>query len=191
MITRRRKWATRAFIAAMVLWGFAGAAGAQSGPAAEGTQTDAATKAGSDAAAGAASSVRYYSKEQVEASFEQTGGGDTLYDGENGTRNYKIATSVRRKPGVAEVHMNLTDVCYILKGSATLLYGGKMTDLIDSHFPDGRPYPKDELRGHNIVGGETRHLAAGDVIIIPNGVPHQFSQVDPPFWYYVVKVHNP
>ena len=191
MITGRRKWASWASIAAMALWGFAGATRAQSGPAAAGTQTDAATKAGGDAPAGAASPVRYYSKEQVEASFEQTGGGDTLYDGENGTRNYKIATSVRRKPGVAEVHMNLTDVCYILKGSATLLYGGKMTDLIDSHFPDGRPYPKDELRSHNIVGGETRHLAAGDVIIIPNGVPHQFSQVDPPFWYYVVKVHNP
>jgi mannose-6-phosphate isomerase-like protein (cupin superfamily) len=194
MITGRRKRATRACIAAVVLWGFAGAARAQSGPAAAGTQSDAATKAGGDAtpaATGAASSVRYYSKEQVEASFEQTGGGDTLYDGENGTRNYKIATSVRKKPGVVEVHMNLTDVCYILKGSATLLYGGKITDLIDSHFPDGRPYPKDELRGHNIVGGETRHLSAGDVIIIPNGVPHQFSQVDPPFWYYVVKVHNP
>jgi glc operon protein GlcG len=191
MITGRRKWASRTSIAAVVLWGFAGAAWAQNSPAPVATQTDAATRAGGDAATGAASSVHYYSKEQVEASFEQTGGGDTLYDGENGTRNYKIATSVRRRPGVAEVHMNLTDVCYILKGSATLLYGGKMTDLIDSHFPDGRPYPKDELRGHNIVGGETRHLAAGDVIIIPNGVPHQFSQVDPPFWYYVVKVHNP
>jgi len=188
MITGRRKWASWASIAAMALWGFAGTAWAQSGPAAGSAQTDTATKAGGDAAA---SSVRYYSKEQVEASFEQTGGGDTLYDGENGTRNYKIATSVRKKPGVVEVHMNLTDVCYILKGSATLLYGGKITDMIDSHFPDGRPYPKDELRGHNIVGGETRHLAAGDVIIIPNGVPHQFSQVDPPFWYYVVKVHNP
>jgi mannose-6-phosphate isomerase-like protein (cupin superfamily) len=191
MITGRRKRATRACIAAVVLWGFAGAARAQSGPAAAGTQSDAATKAGGDATPAAASSVRYYSKEQVEASFEQSGGGDTLYDGENGTRNYKIATSVRKKPGVVEVHMNLTDVCYILKGSATLLYGGKITDLIDSHFPDGRPYPKDELRGHNIVGGETRHLSAGDVVIIPNGVPHQFSQVDPPFWYYVVKVHNP
>jgi len=191
MITGRRKRATQACIAAVVLWGFAGAARAQSGPAAAGAQTDAATKAGADAAPAAASSVRYYSKEQVEASFEQTGGGDTLYDGENGTRNYKIATSVRKKPGVVEVHMNLTDVCYILKGSATLLYGGKITDLIDSHFPDGRPYPKDELRGHNIVGGETRHLSAGDVIIIPNGVPHQFSQVDPPFWYYVVKVQQP
>ncbi len=134
--------------------------------------------------------VLYYSKDQVQASFEQTGGGDTLYGGDNGARNYKIATSVRKKPGVAEVHMNLTDVCYILKGSATILYGGTMTDLIDSHFPDGRPYPKDELRGHKITGGETRHLAPGDVIIIPNGVPHQFTEVEAPFWYYVVKVHQ-
>jgi mannose-6-phosphate isomerase-like protein (cupin superfamily) len=174
-----------AWISAIALLGFASAARAQEGAA------DASKNSGDAASAGKTFPVLYYSKDQVEASFEQTGGGDTLYGGDKGARNYKIATSARKKPGVVEVHMNQTDVCYILKGSATILYGGKMTDLIDSHFPDGEPYPKDELRGHNIVGGETRHLAAGDVIIIPNGVPHQFTEVEAPFWYYVVKVRQP
>lgn len=186
MIIHRPRWV---LFAATAILSLSAAAWGQAG---NGTDTGAAKNSQSDASAPSPATfpVLYYTKDQVEASFEQTGGGDTLYGGDNGARNYKIATSVRKKPGVAEVHMNLTDVCYILKGSATMVYGGKMVDLIDSKFRDGRPYPKDELRGHNIVGGETRHLSAGDVVIIPNGVPHWFTQIDAPFWYYVVKVRN-
>jgi glc operon protein GlcG len=181
MIISGRKSAWMVMIA---LLGFAGAARAQQG-AADPSKNSGAVPAGKPFP------VLYYSKDQVDASFAQTGGGDTLYGGDNGARNYKITTSVRSKPGVAELHANLTDICFILKGSATILYGGEMTDLIDSHFPDGRPYPKDELRGHKIAGGQTKHLAAGDVIIIPNGVPHQFTEVEAPFSYYTVKVHQP
>ncbi|MGD0965340.1 MAG: hypothetical protein ABSA57_15735 [Candidatus Acidiferrales bacterium] len=173
------------WIVMIALLGFAGTSRAQQGA------TDASKNSGEAVAGGNPFPVLYYSKDQVDASFEQTGGGDTLYGGDNGARNYKIATSVRKKPGVAEVHRNLTDICYILKGSATILYGGTLDDVIDSHFPDGRPYPKTEIRGHKIVGGETRHLVPGDVIIIPNGVPHQFTEVEAPFWYYVVKVQQP
>ena len=112
MATGRRK---AALIVALALWGLASAALAQQGAA------DASRNSVAAASAGSTFPVLYYSKDQVDASFEQTGGGDTLYGGDNGARNYKIATSVRRKPGVGEVHMNLTDVCYILKGSATIL----------------------------------------------------------------------
>jgi quercetin dioxygenase-like cupin family protein len=38
------------------------------------------------------------------------------------------------------------------------------------------------------VGGDTNHLAKGDVIIIPNGVPHWFTETSTPFLYFVVKV---
>ena len=36
--------------------------------------------------------------------------------------------------------------------------------------------------------GERRDLAPGDVLAIPNGVPHQFVDVARPFLYFVVKV---
>jgi glc operon protein GlcG len=39
-----------------------------------------------------------------------------------------------------------------------------------------------------VNGGETRKLVPGDVVIIPNGVPHWFKEVEAPFDYYVVKV---
>ena len=44
------------------------------------------------------------------------------------------------------------------------------------------------VRGKYIEGGETRRLVPGDVIIIPNLVPHWFKEVSSPFNYYVVKV---
>jgi len=44
-----------------------------------------------------------------------------------------------------------------------------------------------EVRGPAIVGGESHVIARGDVVTIPNGVPHWFKHVETPFTYYVVK----
>jgi glc operon protein GlcG len=49
----------------------------------------------------------------------------------------------------------------------------------------------DEIRGTAIDGGTTRHLAKGDVVVVPNGLPHWFKLVDGPLLYYVVKVTAP
>ena len=46
----------------------------------------------------------------------------------------------------------------------------------------------DEIRGKEIQGGESRRISKGDVVVVPNGVPHWFKQVDGPLLYYVVKV---
>ena len=39
-----------------------------------------------------------------------------------------------------------------------------------------------------ISGDHTRRVAKGDVLVVPNGTPHQFTEVSPPFLYYTVKV---
>jgi hypothetical protein len=44
----------------------------------------------------------------------------------------------------------------------------------------------EEIRGKDIGGGRSRQLAKGDVIIVPNGVPHWFQEVQGLFTYYVV-----
>ena len=182
MITRRMKSAS---VVAMAMLGLASAAWAQGG-------TVAAKNSGDEISGTPTSPVHYYSKQQVDASFAKTGGGDLLYDGDGGSRNFTLMTSVRDTSGNVEVHMHVTDVIYIVKGSATIVTGGKLSDVIEgAKSPNGKAFPKDEIRGHNIIGGESHHLAAGDVIIIPNGVPHQFTEVEAPFSYYTVKVHQP
>jgi hypothetical protein len=96
--------------------------------------------------------------------------------------DYKIHASRREGPGMAEIHTRDTDIAYVLQGSATLVTGGTAVNV--------KAIGPEEFRGTAIQGGETRPLTAGDVVVIPNGVPHWFRQVKAPFLYYVVKVRQ-
>ena len=96
---------------------------------------------------------------------------------------FKVHASRRDTPGMAEVHTRDTDVVYVLQGSATLITGGTMVG--------GAATAQDEIRGVSIDGGSTRRLVKGDVVVVPNGVPHWFKQVQGPLLYYVVKVTAP
>ncbi len=120
--------------------------------------------------------VTYFEKSKVDAAFAK---GAILLDGSDG-RNYMVHASRREKPGQAEIHTKDTDVIYVLDGSATFITGGDAVDAKET--------AANELRGSSIRNGETRQIAKGDVIVVPNGVPHQFLKVTDPFLYYVVKV---
>ena len=93
---------------------------------------------------------------------------------------YKIHASHREGPGMAEVHKQDTDIIYVIEGSSTFVTGGSVVD--------GKNTAADEIRGKSIMNGETRRLSKGDVVVVPNGTPHWFKEVNGPFNYYVVKV---
>ena len=96
------------------------------------------------------------------------------------TDTFKVLAGRRDAPGPVEIHERDTDVFYVLDGSATFVTGGKGVDM--------KTVSPGEIRGKEIVGGEPHHLVKGDVIVIPNGVPHWFKEVNGPFTYFVVKV---
>lgn len=131
---------------------------------------------GSSAANDPAAPVSYFERSKVDEAFSK---GAILIDGSDG-RNYMVHTSRREKPGQAEIHTKDTDVIYVLDGIATFVTGGEAINA--------KTTAADELRGESIRNGQTRQIAKGDVIVVPNGVPHQFSEVTNPFLYYVVKV---
>jgi quercetin dioxygenase-like cupin family protein len=120
--------------------------------------------------------VSFFEKSKVEEAFSK---GAVLLDGSDG-RNYMVHASRREKPGQAEIHTKDTDVIYVLNGTATFVTGGEAVNA--------KTTAPDELRGDSIRSGQTRQIAKGDVIVVPNGVPHQFLEVTNPFLYYVVKV---
>ena len=66
--------------------------------------------------------------------------------------------------------------------------GGKATFVTGGNAVETKNIAADEIRGSSIQGGDTREIAEGDVIVVPNGVPHWFKQISGPFTYYVVKV---
>lgn len=120
--------------------------------------------------------VTYLPKDRVAAAFAK---GGPLYAFDDG----KVMAGHRDDAkGAAEIHAKDTDVFYVLEGSATFVTGG---ELVDGAPKAGEP---DEIRGPSIRGGESRKLEKGDVIVIPRGVPHHFTEVTAPFNYLVVKV---
>ena len=96
--------------------------------------------------------------------------------------NYKIDASHRDEPGVVEVHSRDTDIIYMLEGSATLVTGGNLIDA--------KTVEPEEIRGRESKGGDSRTISKGDVVVIPNGTPHWFKEVNGPINYYVVKVRS-
>jgi cupin len=125
------------------------------------------------AGAGTTPKVTYLDAPEVEAAFAK---GMPLLE----TAGYKIHASRREAPGQVEIHEIDTDIIYVLDGKATIVTGGEMVD--------GKTTAPSEIRGTSIRGGDTRTLAKGDVMVVPNGTPHWFREVEAPFLYYVVKV---
>ena len=85
-------------------------------------------------------------------------------------------------PQDANMHpTKITEVYQILEGSATLVTGGKLIN------PRPAPAPSTSLRGDGIEGGVSRHIAKGDVIIIPGYLPHWFSKMDSDLVYLITR----
>ena len=99
------------------------------------------------------------------------------------TAGYKVHASRRVEPGQAEIHTLDTDVIYVVDGSATLVTGGKAINT--------KEVAPNEIRGTKIEGGEEHQITKGEVIVIPNGVPHQFTAVTGELHYFVCKPTAP
>ncbi|HTW49075.1 MAG TPA: hypothetical protein VMD92_14075 [Acidobacteriaceae bacterium] len=98
--------------------------------------------------------------------------------------SYKLQLSVRTASGGAEVHAHWDDVMVVEAGSATLVTGGTVAG--------GSTDANGETHGVKVEGGQTQTLAAGDMVTIRAGTPHQILLA--PGTVYealVVKVHEP
>ena len=77
------------------------------------------------------------------------------------------AIEIWKKPGKPAVHPDQAEYAIVLAGAGTLISGGTL-DV-------SRVVKPDLTEGDRIVGGTTRRLAPGDVILVPAGVPHWFG----------------
>jgi len=91
-----------------------------------------------------------------------------------------------RVPGPI-LHTNVTEVYYVLSGSATMATGGVMTDQ------KPRKAGSEEGTGPGFDGtvakpNDVRKIKAGDVVIIPKNMAHWFSEVPEDITYLVVRI---
>src|SRR4051794_39591173 len=127
------------------------------------------------ATAGNGNGASFFPRATLEHRFET--GGLLLEDDA-----YKLDAGRRVAPGEVEFHERDVDVMHVVSGTATVLTGGTMVDP--------REVAPGELRAPAVQGGTPHELHEGDVLAIPNGVPHQFTAVSDPFLYFVVKVEG-
>ena len=96
-----------------------------------------------------------------------------------------VARLRRVKPEVnALIHDYVTETYYIMSGSGTFVAGGslggaKPTDLTNVNAGMSQTGTR--------IGGEARRVKPGDIIIVPAGTPHSFSELDGPIEYLVYR----
>jgi hypothetical protein len=95
--------------------------------------------------------------------------------------------SVRRRsaggePQYAIIHPFSIEIYQVTDGSGTLVTGGTLAP------PPPTPENPDVVRSKSITGGVSRKVAKGDVVVMPPGTPHWFSQIDGSITYLEARI---
>jgi mannose-6-phosphate isomerase-like protein (cupin superfamily) len=94
---------------------------------------------------------------------------------------HSVYLVLRGSTSRAEVHETESDVQISVRGAATSVVGGELTN------PES--LPRKQIRGDSIRGGNRRALAPGDIMHIPPGVPHQLLiDAETPYMYILIKI---
>lgn len=108
-----------------------------------------------------------------------------------------VAVGILRRAGTrtegeavnAIIHHRVTEVYYVLSGSGILVTGGDESNA--------REFPADnssvlELIGpsgsRSVINGQEQAISAGDIVVIPAGVPHGFRHIQEQVTYVSVRV---
>ncbi len=149
----------------------------------------------SQSADGPAAAATVVSAEEIDTVVKAPGGGDReikIFD----MGRYNLGVAVLRRgatrPGSpigAINHTKITEVYYVVSGSGTLVTGGDVKDI--------RPLAADNELVTTVVGpgnaatfvkpALTRQIKTGDVVVIPAGVYHGFSEVPDHIEYVSVR----
>ena len=99
----------------------------------------------------------------------------------------RIGVVHRTKPEPrALLHNQLTEIYQIIQGSGTLFTGGAPQEPTPvSDQPNLGPTPSFYVTQGS--GGVSRKVKAKDIVIIPAGLPHRFSELDGPIEYVIYR----
>jgi mannose-6-phosphate isomerase-like protein (cupin superfamily) len=106
-----------------------------------------------------------------------------------GGHKASLALLRRTRPETsALIHKRVTEIYQITEGSGTIVTGGSLENATDTDLTRLNAGPS-QTGAHK--GGESRHVGPRDVIIVPAGTPHRFSQLDGPEIVYLVYRFEP
>ncbi len=120
-------------------------------------------------APGSAGIFRANADLQAALARSMAGGGDMASASITVTDQYRASLVHRPVPNGAIAHPGNTEMHYIVEGSGTVVTGGRVVRR------EGAPA--------TIEGGEAHRVVKGDIIIIPAGSAHRYSEVVEPITY--------
>jgi mannose-6-phosphate isomerase-like protein (cupin superfamily) len=96
--------------------------------------------------------------------------------------HYRINIVRRTRSLGAIAHPDGTEVHHIIEGAATFVTGGTIVRPASAGGRGGAA---------TIEGGQSRHVAKGDVILIPAGTPHWYKDLEGSITYLEVRFDLP
>lgn len=145
-------------------------------------------------AAAAPPPATFVGSAEIEATMRESIANNTLdkrvalAPGPRGITRVGIVRRTVQEPR-ALMHEELTEIYQIIEGSGTLLTGGPMTDCRPVADPPNLGPTKSYYC--TLTAGVSQKVKPKDVIIVPAGTPHKFSQLDGPISYVIYRFEAP
>ncbi len=101
----------------------------------------------------------------------------------------RVGTRTEGEAVNAILHHRVTEVYYVLSGSGVLITGGDESNPTE--------FPPDNLSvleligpsgSRTVINGQLQTISAGDVVVIPAGVPHGFRHIQDQITYLSIRV---
>ena len=86
-----------------------------------------------------------------------------------------VVQRTRRAPGGTLrgiAHVQLDEIYYVVSGQGTMVSGGPMTGITETNSSLLGP-----MQSGTMQGGTSQRMGPGDIVIIPKGVPHSWSEI--------------
>jgi mannose-6-phosphate isomerase-like protein (cupin superfamily) len=109
----------------------------------------------------------------------------------NGEYNVGVAIVHRAKAASLNAsleHSQITEIYHIISGSGTMVSDGTIDNAKDATDPNTLSVVGPSSGGNKTIGGRSRKIGAGDVVIVPPNVPHGWSEVSEELVYLVVRM---
>jgi mannose-6-phosphate isomerase-like protein (cupin superfamily) len=116
----------------------------------------------------------------------------------NGEYNVGVGVVHRAKTAGRDIgggieHSQITEIYHVISGNGTLMTDGTIENLKDQ-APDSPVVTTlngPSSGGGKIIGGKSRKLGPGDVVVIPPNTPHWWTEITTPEIVYLVVRADP
>jgi len=103
---------------------------------------------------------------------------------------YRLSIEHRKLPQRPAVHEQEAEMWSVIEGTATITTGGTIEGAAAPTAGTATQAPGNVF-GKMIKGGTLNRVGPGDMLLIPEGVPHQITEASPTLKFIVFEITRP